>query len=274
MSESTKAEHYQAMADSSPPPPPPGSPVKITPLPELPLKLSPAKHHHRVGVSGVGANTTTSKDNSTDASSSSSFSHDDINNNNSASPLLSPPLLVEIEEGTPAAEALKANADVRVSKLRKVGRSVRVLKSASRTSRGGSGAHVRSRSLASIDQTPPAILEVEDEGGSDHGADGDVERHDSDENQVVSTSHDNAIDQSTQIIDADSDKEIPPNSMLGTPSPSTDRVHQSSATTTSSSSSAPPVDSAVATQYSAQSRSKQKTPPATMSAANRMGEDR
>lgn len=268
MSESTIAEQYQAMTDSSPPPPPPGSPVKITLLPELPLKLSPAKHH-RVGVSGVGANTTTSKDNSTDASSSSSFSHDDINNNNSASSLLSPPLLVEIEEGTPAAEALKANADVRVSKLRKVGRSVRVLKSASRTSRVGSGAHVRSRSLASIDQTPPAILEVEDEGGSDHGADGDVERHDSDENQVVSTSHDNAIDQSTQIIDADSDKEIPPNSMLGTPSPSTDRVHQSSAT---SSSSASPVESALATQYSAQSRSKQKTPPATVAAANRTGE--
>jgi len=52
---------------------------------------------------------------------------------------------VEIEEGTPAAEALKANADVRVSKLRKVGRStrlqagVRVLKSAARTASGQPG---------------------------------------------------------------------------------------------------------------------------------------
>ncbi len=250
------------MVESPPPPPLSGSPVKFSLTPGSPLKLSPAKQHrHR--VAGVGENTTTSKDNSTVASSSSSFSHEDYNMN--ASALMSPPLLFEIEAGTPAAEALRANADVRVSKLRKVGRSVRVLKSASRTSRGGSGAHVRSKSLASIDLTPPAILEVDDEGGSDNGADGDMERQDSD-GIVVSTSLDNAIDKSTHIIyDAGTDGE----KQFSNPSTNTEGVNQSKTTLGTPIN----VESASRTQTPVQTRSRQKTPPTTISAANRTGED-
>jgi len=275
MNDATIAETSRPLADSPlpppPPPPPPGSPltVKFTLTPGSPLKLSPP--HHRLGVSGVGVgeNTTTSKDTSTVASSTSSYSHEDSSDNN-ASSLLSPPLLLEIEDGTPAAEALKANADVRVSKLRKVGRSVRVLKSASRTSRGGSGAHVRSRSLASIDQTQPAILEVDDEGGSDHdhGADADntMERHESDgDENNVSSSLDNEIDKSTQINDANDvrDQQLL-NSTLGTPSASTDGIIQSNKTPGT-----PAAESALLTQHSALNRSGQKTPSATISEANR-----
>ena len=107
--------------------------------------------------------------------------------------MLSPPLLlVEIEEGTPAAEALRANADVRVSKVRKVARStklqagVRVLKSAARTASGqpghagdrrGAPAFVSPRDLAAAEESsntvgapPPTIPEVDDEGDSDAGS--------------------------------------------------------------------------------------------------------
>ena len=251
----------------SPPPPPPSppsvSPVKLTLTPGSPMKLSPTKqHHHR--VAGVGENTTTSKDNSTVASSSSSFSHED--NNVNASALISPPLLFEIEAGTPAAEALRANADVRVSKLRKVGRSVRVLKPASRTSRGGSGVHVRSKSLASIDQTPPAILEVDDEGGSDNGVGGDIERQDNSDDIMVSTSQDNAIDKSTQIIyDSGNDRE----KRFSTLSTNTEGVNQSKTTLGTPIN----VESASRTQTPVQTRSRQKTPPTIISAAKHLGED-
>jgi hypothetical protein len=251
----------------SPPPPPPSppsvSPVKLTLTPGSPMKLSPTKqHHHR--VAGVGENTTTSKDNSTVASSSSSFSHED--NNVNASALISPPLLFEIEAGTPAAEALRANADVRVSKLRKVGRSVRVLKPASRTSRGGSGVHVRSKSLASIDQTPPAILEVDDEGGSDNGVGGDMERQDNSDDIMVSTSQDNAIDKSTQIIyDSGNDRE----KQFSTPPFNTEGVNQSKTTLGTPIN----VESASRTQTPVQTQSRQKTPPTIISAAKHLGED-
>ena len=148
-------EKIKAMADIPPPPPPPGSPLKS---PNTPLIAR-------------GDLNVASPDNDSDR-------------------LLSPPLLLEIEEGTPAAEALKANADVRVSKLRKVGRStrlqagVRVLKSAARTASGqpghagdrrGAPAFVAPRgstvtiSSLATGQPPPTIPEVDDEGDSDHG---------------------------------------------------------------------------------------------------------
>lgn len=56
--------------------------------------------------------------------------------------ILSPPLLLSISDNSPAAEALRANADVRVSKLHKLGRStklqagVRVLKSSVKLASG------------------------------------------------------------------------------------------------------------------------------------------
>ncbi|KAL7457332.1 hypothetical protein ACHAWC_008872 [Mediolabrus comicus] len=113
------------------------------------------------------------------------------------SPLLSPLLLVEIEEGTPAAEALKANADIRVSKVRKAARStklqagVRVLKSSARIASGqpghagdrrGAPAFVSPRELAATGEAdeslalsaagaqPPTIPEVDNEGDSDAGS--------------------------------------------------------------------------------------------------------
>jgi len=58
------------------------------------------------------------------------------------SSILSPPLLLSISDNSPAAEALRANADVRVSKLHKLGRStklqagVRVLKSSVKLASG------------------------------------------------------------------------------------------------------------------------------------------
>jgi hypothetical protein len=102
--------------------------------------------------------------------------------------LLSPPLLLEIDEGTPAAEALKANADVRVSKLRKVGRStklqagVRALKSGRHTGdRRGAPAFVAPRgredsrgALASTSgMPPPTIPEADDEEGDADDRDGE-----------------------------------------------------------------------------------------------------
>ncbi|KAL7447350.1 hypothetical protein ACHAXM_010645 [Skeletonema potamos] len=125
--------------------------------------------------------------------------------NAQASPLLSTPLLlVEIEEGTPAAEALRANADIRVSKVLKAARStklqagVRVLKSAARRGTGlpghagdrrGAPAFVSPRDLAvsgadgehsgvaeeslttnAAGLPPPTIPEVDDEGDSDAGS--------------------------------------------------------------------------------------------------------
>lgn len=163
-------ERVKTMADTPPPPPPPppppGSPLKTpnnTPL----MPRGESKSRVELNV--------TSSDNDSDRSS-----------------LLSPPLLLEIEEGTPAFEALKANADIRVSKLRKVGRStrlqagVRVLKSAARTASGqpghagdrrGAPAFVAPRSsvmsngsaLQAAGQPPPTIPEADDEGGSEMG---------------------------------------------------------------------------------------------------------
>ncbi len=93
--------------------------------------------------------------------------------------LISPPLILEIEEGTPAAEALRANAEIRVSKLRKVGRStrlqagVRALKSGRHTGdRRGAPAFVAPRGrednkvvTSSSGMPPPTIPEADDEGG-------------------------------------------------------------------------------------------------------------
>ncbi|KAL7552673.1 hypothetical protein ACHAWF_015928 [Thalassiosira exigua] len=92
-----------------------------------------------------------------------------------SSPLLSPPLLLEIEEGTPAFEALRANADVRVSKLRKVGRStrlqagVRVLKSAARTASGQPG-HASDRRGAPEFAAPPRSSAASREGAGAMGS--------------------------------------------------------------------------------------------------------
>lgn len=251
-------EKTRAM-DDTPPPPPPGSPVHFSRTPGSPLKCSPAKTKHQHG----GVCVEKSKDNITDASSSSSFSHEECSN--STSVLHSPPLLFVVEEGTPAAAALKANADVRVSKLRKVGRSVRVLKSGSRTSRGGGGTHVRSRSLPSIDPPPAAILEVDDEGGSDHGAEGENNRHDGDESYDPTTSQDNDLDKSTETIDPDKTRDEKLISTLGTPSSGTDKGNQTKTT------SGTPI--VLLSQQHVQSRNGQKASPAFVVPASYTRED-
>lgn len=175
-------ERTRAMADM-PPPSPPFSPLKlITPTPPPTSRAGETRNN--------GSST------SSLASSLLSLATEKVVGNNEppppppttpSTPLLSPPLLLEIEEGTPAAEALKANADVRVSKLRKVGRStklqagVRALKSGRHTGdRRGAPAFVAPRgreekSLASASgMPPPTIPEVEDEeGDSDDRRDGD-----------------------------------------------------------------------------------------------------
>ncbi|KAL7540246.1 hypothetical protein ACHAXR_009969 [Thalassiosira sp. AJA248-18] len=161
-------ENIRAMADI-PPPPPPAPPLNSP-------TGTPLQGRPRSG-SLVDANN--------------SIASPPPDNDSGA--MLSPPLMVEIEEGTPAAEALKANADVRVSKLRKVGRStrlqagVRVLKSAARTASGqpghagdrrgapafvaprGSSSNLQSTALAASGQPPPTIPEVDDEMDSDYG---------------------------------------------------------------------------------------------------------
>ena len=158
-SDDNLSEKLKTMADS--PPPPPVSPMRT------PNTL-------RVARGGGGGDENVA------------FAENDPDR------LMSPPLLLEIEEGTPAAEALKANADVRVSKLRKVGRStrlqagVRVLKSAARTASGqpghtsdrrGDPAFVAPRGNAGgvsalvQQQQPPTIPEGDDEGGDEGGSD-------------------------------------------------------------------------------------------------------
>ena len=161
----SKVDINTEMADVPPPPPPttPNSPLTFPSSPLLPLRR------------GVSEGSSSSAERGYDAGAGGS----------SSGALLSPPLLVEIEEGTPAAEALRANADVRVSKLLKVGRStrlqagVRVLKSAARTASGqpghagdrrGAPAFVVPSAGSSSNLSPPAIPsipEADDEGDSD-----------------------------------------------------------------------------------------------------------
>ena len=161
----------RAMADIPPPPPPPpespspdnnksphllSTPINNNTYPE-------GEEEEEVIGSGGGAGTI-----STTASSSNIMPSSPTNSNDPS--LLSPPLLLEIEEGTPAAEALKANADVRVSKLRKVGRStrlqagVRVIKSSVKMASGqpghagdrrGAPAFVSPRTTTTSSSSPP-----------------------------------------------------------------------------------------------------------------------
>ncbi|KAL9188735.1 hypothetical protein ACHAXT_007113 [Thalassiosira profunda] len=173
-------EATRAAADLPPPPPPPSTPAS-------PLVKTPSGEFTAASSSFA---------------SSPSIDHAHVEHeppsspalNAAASPLISPPLLVEIEEGTPAAEALRANADVRVSRLRKAGRStrlqagVRAVKAAARTASGQPG-HAGDRrgapafvappgsqtTLAASGVPPPTIPEAEDEG-SEHGAAGSLAR--------------------------------------------------------------------------------------------------
>ena len=122
---SNRSARAMRAADTPPPPPPAPPPV------------SPFSSKSTLGNQSPNVFARENSSSSTTCASTAS--------NQQASLLMSPPLLVEIEEGTPAAEALKANADVRVSKLLKVGRStklqagVRALKSAARTASGQPG---------------------------------------------------------------------------------------------------------------------------------------
>ena len=177
-------ETTRAMADVPPPAPPATSPKKM--VPPSPPPVVP-----------------TSSTSSSSASSSSLVSPPppppapEMMGNEptppppSSSPaLISPPLILEIEEGTPAAEALRANAEIRVSKLRKVGRStrlqagVRAFKSGRHTGdRRGAPAFVAPRGRddnkatvvsSSSGMPPPTIPEADDEGGySEDDGDGD-----------------------------------------------------------------------------------------------------
>jgi 1-phosphatidylinositol-4-phosphate 5-kinase len=178
------------MADT-PPPPPPKTPVSSNPLGRS------AESSNSTSTDTTGQYTTITADTARPPGPPP---------NVQSSPLLSPPLLlVEIEEGTPAAEALRANADIRVSKVLKAARStkiqagVRVLKSAARSGCGlpghagdrrGAPAFVSPRDLAASGAAdgehggvaeeslamnaagvpPPTIPEVDDEGDSDAGS--------------------------------------------------------------------------------------------------------
>mmetsp|Transcript_1729 Transcript_1729/g.3666 ORF Transcript_1729/g.3666 Transcript_1729/m.3666 type:complete len:1174 (-) Transcript_1729:82-3603(-) len=189
---STNNNNIMDMADEPPPPPPPKSPVFSTPM--------------AMGRSAESGNSTGTD---TTATTGHFTTNPPPPPSVQSSPLLSPPLLlVEIEEGTPAAEALRANRNVRVSKVLKVARStklqagVRVLKSAARRGSGlpghagdrrGAPAFVSPRDLAAsgggVDGEynnngvgddsltlnaaglpPPTIPEVDDEGDSDAGS--------------------------------------------------------------------------------------------------------
>lgn len=178
-----------------PPPPPPKSPVFSTPI---------------IGKSAESSNST-STDTTGQNTTITAAAHPPPPPSAQSSPLLSPPpvLLVEIEEGTPAAEALRANRNVRVSKVLKAARStklqagVRVLKSAARRGSGlpghagdrrgapefvsprdlaasgggvdgefsnSHGAGEESLTLNAAGLPPPTIPEVDDEGDSDAGS--------------------------------------------------------------------------------------------------------
>jgi 1-phosphatidylinositol-4-phosphate 5-kinase len=194
------SETTRAMADVPPPPPPMKSPSSLKPSPvlrpvggsddltveTLSLGSSAAVQHFPTSDGIIG--------NNTNATASTTPS-------NSSSTLLSTPLLLEIEEGTPAAEALKANADVRVSKLRKVGRStrlqagVRALKSGWHTGdRRGAPAFVAPRNgredngkgvqTSMIGETIPEADEDEERG------EGDVSSEDYDDDHDESMSGD------------------------------------------------------------------------------------
>jgi hypothetical protein len=234
-------ERTRAMADV-PPPPPPLSPLKLIP-PTPPTSRA-------VEASNNGGDDAPTSSMSPFASSLLSPNTEGIGNepptppppSAPSTPLLSPPLLLEIEEGTPAAEALKANADVRVSKLRKVGRStklqagVRVLKSGRHTGdRRGAPAFVAPRgredkSLASSGMPPPTIPEVDDEGGDDgDGASGSEEDESSAgvRSAVVddddSPSLDHQLDRSIHLDDSGNDRSHPPGAMTGSPQQSSVR---------------------------------------------------
>lgn len=217
-------EKVKAMADVPPPPPPP-----LTPTPGSPLRTPSAAPPPPARVGGGG-----------DPGGGATISPDNAAAEQPPPPdrsVLSPPLLLEIEEGTPAAEALKANADIRVSKLRKAGRStrlqagVRALKSAARTAYGqpghtgdrrGAPAFVAPRSSAlsggssKAGLPPPTIPEVDDEGDSTAGgkggrrakasADGDAEGEGGDENrgaEAKSVGEDSASTGDAKSIDFD-----------------------------------------------------------------------
>lgn len=221
-------ERTRAMADM-PPPPLPFSPLKL--IPPTPPPTSRAGETRNNGGDNESAPTSST---SSLASSSLSPATEKVVGNNEppppppttpSTPLLSPPLLLEIEEGTPAAEALKANADVRVSKLRKVGRStklqagVRAFKSGRHTGdRRGAPPFVAPRgreekSLASASgMPPPTIPEVEDEeGDSDDRRDGDgLSGSEEDESSAGgrsavddddSSSLDHSLDRSMDLLD-------------------------------------------------------------------------
>jgi len=184
------SETTRVMANVPPPPPPMKSP-KPSPVlrpvggsddltvETLSLGSSAAVQHFPTSDGIIGNNT------NANAPTTSS---------NSSSTLLSTPLLLEIEEGTPAAEALKANADVRVSKLRKVGRStrlqagVRALKSGWHTGdRRGAPAFVAPRNgredndkglQTTIGETIPEADEDEERGEGDVSSEDYDDDHD------------------------------------------------------------------------------------------------
>lgn len=183
------------MADE-PPPPPPKTPIST------PVRLAESGNS-----TSTDTTATTSGQHTTISAATAHNNPPGPPPNAQVSPLLSGPplLLVEIEEGTPAAEALRANADIRVSKVLKAARStklqagVRVLKSAARRGSGlpghagdrrgapefvsprdlvasgadgeqNNGGVVEELTLNAAGVPPPTIPEVDDEGDSDAGS--------------------------------------------------------------------------------------------------------
>lgn len=190
----------RAMRAADTPPPPPPAPPPVSPFSS---KSSLGNQSPNVFVRENSSSSTTC------ASTAS---------NQQASLLMSPPLLVEIEEGTPAAEALKANADVRVSKLRKVGRStklqagVRALKSAARTASGQPG-HAGDRRgapafVAPRGTTSPAVPQGPTTTQTPTIPEGDDEELESDDERAIPTSQSAKNNHKESALPADGENSV------------------------------------------------------------------
>ena len=191
-------ERAMKAADTPPPPPP------ISPFSPLLVKSS---------LGTQSSPNVFARDNSTGSTTCASTA-----SNQQASLLMSPPLLVEIEEGTPAAEALKANADVRVSKLRKVGRStklqagVRALKSAARTASGQPG-HAGDRRGAPAFVAPrgtisPSVPQGPTTAQTPTIPEGEDEEVESDEGKAIPTSQSAKSNQKESAPPADGESSV------------------------------------------------------------------
>lgn len=185
------SETTRVMADVPPPPPPMKSPsTSLKPSPVL--RPVGGSDDLTVETISLGSSAAVQHFPTSDGITS-------ITSSNSSSTLLSTPLILEIGEGTPAAEALKANADVRVSKLRKVGRStrlqagVRALKSGWHTGdRRGAPAFVAPRNGREDDgkglQTTTIGETIPEADEDEEGGEGEVSSEDYDDDHSESMS--------------------------------------------------------------------------------------